>query len=164
MILEYDGSNQSISEYEREVKGKLSGFLHCDIREKDIFGNKFDFVMSFYCADSMTDDKEKWKEYFTNILNVVRPGGFFIGGALYRCRKYMIDGAEFPSANLDENDVRDAMIDAGMYDITVKVADDSMPKDKEKREQLNYTKIILMSGFRQGRPSLEDITGSHALG
>ncbi|MEK6916225.1 MAG: methyltransferase domain-containing protein [Nanoarchaeota archaeon] len=149
IIQMYEGSDEAILKYEREVKKKVLGLLHCDIRKNEIFKKKFDFVMSFYCADSITDDKKKWREYFTNILRVVKPGGFFIGGALYRCKKYMIDDIEFPSANLDENDVRNAMLDAGMHDLTVKVVTDSIAKDKKKKEQYNYEKVILMSGFKK---------------
>jgi hypothetical protein len=41
-----------------------------------------------------------------HIAGLVRPGGVFITAALRRCRRYLVGGKAFPSADVDENDLR----------------------------------------------------------
>jgi hypothetical protein len=41
-----------------------------------------------------------------NITGLVAPGGLFITAALRRCRSYLVGDKRFPSANVDEHDLR----------------------------------------------------------
>ena len=41
-----------------------------------------------------------------NITDLVEPGGMFITAALRRCRSYLVGDKRFPSANVDEHDLR----------------------------------------------------------
>jgi hypothetical protein len=48
----------------------------------------------------------------SNIAGLVPPGGMFITAALRRCRSYLVGGKPFPSANIDEDDLR-AILEPG---------------------------------------------------
>ena len=41
-----------------------------------------------------------------HIGSLVGPGGVFLTSALRRCRYYVVGGERFPSANVDEHDLR----------------------------------------------------------
>jgi NNMT/PNMT/TEMT family protein len=66
-------------------------------------------VISAYCADSATADRAVWELLMRNIGGLVRPGGLFITAALRRARFYTVGGKRFPSANVDEHDLRAAL-------------------------------------------------------
>ena len=63
-------------------------------------------VISAYCADSATADPTTWETYMRNIAGLVAPGGLFITAALRRCSGYVVGGKVFPSACVDEDDLR----------------------------------------------------------
>jgi hypothetical protein len=41
-----------------------------------------------------------------NITGLVGPGGLFLTAALRRCRSYLVGDKRFPSANVDEHELR----------------------------------------------------------
>jgi NNMT/PNMT/TEMT family len=63
-------------------------------------------VISGYCADSATHDYAAWVSFVHHIMDRVHPGGLFITAALRRSRGYIVGGRRFPSAYVDEHDVR----------------------------------------------------------
>jgi len=79
-------------------------------------------VVSAYCADSATCDLASWAAFMRNVLDRVRPGGLFVTAALRRSRGYAVGGKTFPSAGVDEHDVR-ALLEPGPAGGTVEVRD-----------------------------------------
>ena len=63
-------------------------------------------VISAYCADSATADTATWESYMRNIAGLVRPGGLFVTAALRHSTGYVVGGKTFPSASVDEADLR----------------------------------------------------------
>jgi hypothetical protein len=69
-------------------------------------------VVSAYCADSATDGLASWAPFMQNILARVLPGGLFLTAALHCCDDYVVGGKAFPSAGIDEGDIRTALASA----------------------------------------------------
>ena len=63
-------------------------------------------MISAYCVDSVTEDRGAWETYMERIAGLVRPGGTLLTAALRRSRGYLVGGKKFPSANIDEHDIR----------------------------------------------------------
>ena len=63
-------------------------------------------VISAYCADSATADAATWATYLRNIAGLVRPGGLFVTAALRHATGYVVGDQTFPSASVDEDDLR----------------------------------------------------------
>ena len=63
-------------------------------------------MISAYCADSATEDRATWETFMAHIAGLVRPVGTFVTSALRRCRHYVVGGKRFPSAHVDEHDLR----------------------------------------------------------
>lgn len=98
----------------------------------------FSTVLSPFCAESITADKVAWARYSRNISSLVRPGGLLLTAALRRSQQYRVGNRHFPSANIDETDLRDVLArDFDADSIAVEVRE--VP---EHREQ-GYCGILL---------------------
>jgi hypothetical protein len=78
-------------------------------------------VSSFYCLECLGRDKDQWKLAMSNVASLVAPGGSFILSSLHKADKYLICGKEFPTANIDEDDMRDSLIACGFRPDTIDV-------------------------------------------
>jgi hypothetical protein len=99
-----------VAEREQLTRAKITKLLRADARLPDALvehdGRRYGTVISAYCADSATDDRATWAMYMARIAGLVRPGGVFVTAALRRSSVYLVGGKPFPSANVDEDDVR----------------------------------------------------------
>lgn len=75
--------------------------------------NRYSIVISNFCADSATSSKEVWRAYMINILNLVEYGGQVIINALHNCKYYKSGNKIFPSANVNEQDLKDILVQNG---------------------------------------------------
>lgn len=111
--LSREPSETEVCEREELTRTRLAGLLHGDATRADPLGSdfraSFDLVLSPFCADSITDDRARWNEYGRNIASLVRPGGHFLTAALRACERYRVGTRWFPSANVDELDLRAAL-------------------------------------------------------
>ena len=103
-------SNEDIARREDATRAKITKLLEIDLRRTSPLGEgatpRYATVISAYCADSATSDKVVWAEYMARIANLVRPGGMLITAALRRSSGYLVGGKLFPSAGVDEDDLR----------------------------------------------------------
>jgi hypothetical protein len=102
-------TSEEISRREELTRAKVTKLLQVDAREPEPLCERYRTVISAYCADSATADRETWQCYMNHIGGLVRPGGTFITAALRRCRGYIVGGKSFPSANVDEHDLQAAL-------------------------------------------------------
>ncbi len=111
-------------------------------------------MISAYCADSATDDHATWQAFMRHISGLVCPGGVFVTSALRRCRFYLVGGKPFPSANVDEHDLRALLepdFDAASGSIEV--------RELAEHEAQGYSSIVLAWRRRRispGQPSRSD--------
>ena len=98
-------------------------------------------MVSAYCADSATADRATWETYMRHISGLVRPGGVFITAALRRCRHYVVGGKRFPSADVDEHDLR-AVLEPE-FDCSIEV------REVPEHARLGYEGIVLATAIRR---------------
>lgn len=120
-----------------------------DAGERDPLGPQFRghfaTVLSPFCAESITADKQAWARYCQNISSLVRPGGLMLTAALRRSRQYRVGTRYFPSADIDENDLRDVL--ARDFDPeTVAVEVREVPQHLEQ----GYAGILLARARKRG--------------
>jgi NNMT/PNMT/TEMT family len=103
-------TDEQIRDREQLVRSKVTALLGGDAGDADPLGGRgsapYGVVISAYCADSATADKPTWESYMRNIAGLVRPGGLFITAALRHSTGYVVGGKMFPSASVDEADIR----------------------------------------------------------
>lgn len=135
-------TEDQIAERMALIRNGITGLVHGDAGLVDPLGSdyrgRFGIVLSPFCADSATDDHAVWVRYCRNIASLVRPGGLFLTAALRRSRGYKVGSRFFPSANIDEDDLR-AILAEDFRNDTIEVEVREVP---EHRGQ-GYAGILL---------------------
>jgi hypothetical protein len=99
-------TEEQVSEREELTRARITRLLEVDARHPSPLAERYTTVVSAYCADSATEDRAVWETFMKHIAGLVRPGGVFLTAALRSCRHYVVGGKRFPSADVDEHDVR----------------------------------------------------------
>jgi hypothetical protein len=134
---------KSIHTYETRAKAKLRDAYICDVFTSPVIKEQkqYDLVSTFYCADSITKNKEEWSMAMTNICSLVRPNGTVIGGAMEKCSFYSVGNMRYPSANLTVSDIRDYFVENNFSSIDI-VTGKEFYRGSELRRNHNYSNLI----------------------
>ena len=136
-------TDADVTRREELTRAKITRLLQVDARRAVPLDRRYATVISAYCADSATDDRATWETLMTNITALVGPGGLFITAALRRCRSYLVGDKRFPSANVDEHDLRRVL--APEFTPRVHV------RHLEGHEAQGYSGVVLADARRRAR-------------
>jgi hypothetical protein len=100
---------------------------------------RYDCVLSCYCADSATASRRHWFRMMRNIAGMVAPAGRIVIAALRRCSYYKVGGIQFPSADIDEQDMLTALRAMNCDPSTLELQVEAVPD----RNELGFDGIIL---------------------
>jgi hypothetical protein len=124
------------------VRNGLTDLVLADAGLTDPMGDRyrgyFATVLSPFCADSATDSKDVWARYSRNIASLVRPGGLMLTAALRHCHRYRVGSRYFPSANIDESDLRAVLAQDFLPD-SIQVE----TREVSEHEEQGYSSILL---------------------
>jgi NNMT/PNMT/TEMT family protein len=126
---------------EQLTRARITQLLEADARKPEPLPRRYGTVVSAYCADSATADRDTWDRYMRHITGLVRPGGLFVTAALRRSRGYVVGGRSFPSANVDEDDI-DAVLAPHFAERSVEV------RHLDAHRAQGYSGIVLAWGRR----------------
>jgi len=105
-----DPTERQIGHREDLARSKITALLVGDAGLPDplagLGGAPYGTVISAYCADSATADLATWESFMRHIGGLVRPGGMLVTAALRRSTGYVVGDKTFPSAYVDEADLR----------------------------------------------------------
>ncbi|MET7420168.1 guanitoxin biosynthesis pre-guanitoxin forming N-methyltransferase GntF [Dactylosporangium sp. NPDC005555] len=101
-----DPTDDEVAAREDLTRKKVTALVEVDARHPRPVDRTYPTVISAYCADSATGDRATWVRYMRHITGLVEPGGLFVTAALRRCRGYTVGDRSFPSADVDEHDLR----------------------------------------------------------
>jgi hypothetical protein len=130
-----------LAEREEVTRAKVTRLLEADARDREPVSERYSTVVSAYCADSATADRATWEAYMRHISGLVRPGGTFITAALRRSTSYLVGGKQFPSADVDEHDLR-AVLEPE-FDCAIEV------REVPEHARLGYAGIVLATATRR---------------
>ena len=103
-------TSDQVSDRETLTRARITALLPGDASRPDALAGRgsppYGTVISAYCADSATADAATWATYMRNIAGLVRPGGLFVTAALRHSAGYVVGDQTFPSASVDEDDLR----------------------------------------------------------
>ena len=121
---------------------RLLGDAHLRHPLGESYAQRYDCVVSCYCADSATPNKRDWFRYLHNITGLLAPGGWFIVAALRNCISYRVGNLQFPSPAIDEHDLQRAlaMLDFDMSSVVLRVC------DVPEQARSGFQSIVLASG------------------
>jgi len=134
-------TDEQLARREELTRAKVTRLLQADAGEAQPVGERYATVVSAYCADSATADRATWEAYMRHIAGLVEPGGVFITAALRRSHSYLVGGKRFPSADVDEHDLR-AVLEPE-FDCAIEV------RELPEHARLGYSGIVLASATRR---------------
>jgi hypothetical protein len=102
-------TERQVTEREELTRDRITELVRLDGRVRDPAPERYATVISAYCADSATSGRASWEPFLRNVVDRVGPGGLFVTAALRRSRGYVVGGKTFPSADIDEVDVREVL-------------------------------------------------------
>jgi hypothetical protein len=73
----------------------------------------YDLLVSGFCLDAVSSDKQVWSRCMRNVLSTLHAGGLLILHALYRCKAYKVGNQMFPGADLSDDDLFDSLLENG---------------------------------------------------
>ncbi len=143
-------SAEDVAERERLMRGLVRNLIpNADVKKGAPLGEagvgRYQTIISAYCADAVTADKEEWREYMRNIASMLAPGGHFIVSALGNTDSYIVNGKVFPCANITKKDMEEALGQDCERDSIEVVEVSELGEQKE----LGYTGIILAHGIKK---------------
>jgi hypothetical protein len=127
-------TESDIAKREEQIRKLITRLTRCDARlNPPVHGSvqKYDVVVSNFCAESATDDRQQWRTFMYNIASLVRPGGTFIISALKGAHSYPVGRKVFPAVNIDEGDLAWGLIAAGCKPESIDIR--SVPADRPTR-------------------------------
>ena len=130
-----------LAEREELTRAKVTRLLRADARDRRPVGERYATVVSAYCADSATADHATWATYMRHIAGLVQPGGVLVTAALRRSSSYLVGGKRFPSANVDEHDLRAVLEPEFECEIEV--------REVPEHARLGYAGIVLARASRR---------------
>jgi SAM-dependent methyltransferase len=123
-----------IAEREEKMRKRITRLSRCDARfDPPLHGpvQKYDIVISNFCAESATDDRQQWRTFLRNIASLLRPGGKFIISALKGAHSYPVGRKIFPAVSINEADLAWGLITAGCKPESLDIR--SVPADRPTR-------------------------------
>ena len=124
-ILEKEGLNAGTPiERMQDFRLKVSGLLSCNVLDERPLGQfhrQFPLVTSFYCLECVSQSIIQWKQAMANVLGLVAPGGWTILSALRNADRYLVCGKQFPATKIDEDDIRQSLIDNGFIPESIQI-------------------------------------------
>jgi NNMT/PNMT/TEMT family len=148
-VLRFEGlrcpTPKDIRRREAMTRAVISRRIVADARHSRPLGaltRQYGCVVSCYCADSATAEKQEWLRFMHNIAGLVSPGGLLLVAALRRCKHYAVGDQKFPSAHIDEHDLASACRKLDLSEFSIEVADVS------DRSQSGFDSILLASATK----------------
>lgn len=152
-------TDEDVAAREDLVRGKITALIRVDGRHARPVDRRYATVVSAYCADSATDDRPTWQLLMRHITGLVQPGGLFVTAALRRCRGYLVAGRTFPSADVDEHDLRAVLRpEFGPLDGSIEV------RQVAQESSHGYSAIVLCWARKRVRPRANGAPGLALVG
>ena len=152
-LLQRPGGEEVVRRYENGIRSKVTSLLTGDAYRRDPLGRmgrgRFPVVLSLFCADSITDDRNEWAALLRNIYSLVAPGGFFVMGALIGCASYRVGAERIPSANLSVLDCEGLLRQLDLRPRSLELTSYPVPE----HASLGYRSILLAPAIWCGQRS-----------
>jgi hypothetical protein len=149
--MEQDGrcSAFDIARREAQIRNHVAYIGRCDVRKcPPISGPQlaYEVVASNFCSECVTDNREEWRFFVSNIASLVKPGGVLLMTALKGATSYSIGPMHFPVVSIDEQDIRQVLRELGFFPHSIMTR--SVPADRPSR---HYEGLMFASAIKCSR-------------
>lgn len=115
-IVTLTGWQQGAAELEAEVRGLRWSFDRWDVADgcPEVWKGKFGVISSHFFAESATSEFEELKRFFEVMSQAAADGAMATFSFMRKSMGYNVDGIDFPAVSIDEKNVQDVLVDAGL--------------------------------------------------
>ncbi|XP_070536772.1 indolethylamine N-methyltransferase-like isoform X2 [Ptychodera flava] len=124
-VCEKEGNGNKWEDRQAMVRQSIKEIVHCDIHKSNPLEPKvyepFDAIMTSYCVETASPDKDSFKEAIKNITNLLKPGGNLFMFTVFNETAYLVGERQFYTLNVDQTLVKTAIIEGGFHIVSAEV-------------------------------------------
>ncbi len=115
---------EEIAARAERIRDAVTRVTTCDIYQSPPVAAKdqFDVIVTNYCLDAVTNDKDEWYAHIRNVKSLLRPGGLFIMSSLEEGKYSDFGETRYPNVYLVEEDIPAALRACGFDEPSIRVA------------------------------------------
>ena len=144
-----DYSSQSLKTRTEAIRTRITRVMRCDAHLPDPIKEKhpqYDVLVTNFCAESATDDRDEWRKFVSNIATLLKPSGQLIMSTLKGADSYSVGKETFPAVYIMENDLFQTLTDVGFEQESIHI--ESVPADRSSR---HYQGLMMTTARRTAR-------------
>jgi hypothetical protein len=106
-----------VQERIKALQAKISRFMICDILQPDPIKEddvQYDVVSAQFVAESITSNRDEWRQALTSELSLLKSGGYYISAGLLGAHSWKAGDDKFVAFNLDEKTIREVLEELGL--------------------------------------------------
>jgi hypothetical protein len=145
-------TDREVEQRARKIRACITCITRCDASRTppiDAPMASYDIVLSNFCAESATADREQWRAYMANISSLLRPGGALIVSALKGASQYAVGDCSFAALDISEDDLLETLEENGFPRKSIDLR--SVPADRPTRDYQG-----LMMALARKRPAKDE--------
>jgi hypothetical protein len=134
-----------INAREEIFREKITKFSFCNAFRKNPLGSdavvQYDIVNKHFVAESITDNRNEWKQIFANISSCVKPGGKLVMAAMKHCTAWKNGPHKFPATYIGDLDIVELLTANGFRENETLMG--TFPADQD-----DYREVIFFSSTK----------------
>ncbi|XP_066302073.1 nicotinamide N-methyltransferase-like [Branchiostoma lanceolatum] len=120
-FIELEGSSEKIEDREQKLRQAINAVVHCDVLQPNpthpLTFDPFDVMVSAYCLEVASPDREAYVKAVANISTLLKPGGTIVFESYIGATFAVIGGAKAKILPVEVDFVVQTFKDAGFSDI-----------------------------------------------
>ncbi len=147
-------SDDDVDRRAREIRSRVTRLTRCDASRTppiESGTDEYDVVLTNFCAESATSDHDEWASYMSNIVSVLKPGGWLVMSALKGATRYSVGERSFPAVDISENDLFALLENNGFARENIEVR--SIPADRPTRDYEGLMLAVAQRSTKGGNGS-----------
>jgi hypothetical protein len=114
--LEHEGAGGTVDDRHALIRSAVVRLGHCDaLADRQIeWAGTYDLVAVNFVLESITTDRDLWRQALARMLDLITPGGHLLMTALTGSASWRIGELDFPSTRLSAADIRHQIAACGM--------------------------------------------------
>ena len=138
-------SESDWKELEERVRSTTKEIVPCDVMKEPVVDHPnrpFDAILTTLCIEETCSDFEGYKANIQQLVGVLKPGGYLFIGTMLGMTFYRVQGQVIPATHLTEEQVKEALTNAGLAiekaSLYTSSTDDAIEKNESDFTHLSF--------------------------
>lgn len=107
--------HSSVDSRQNQLRHKIAALFHCNAKTRYPLGKsrhrQYDIVSTHFVTESITFYRSSWRNSFSRIVSLVKPGGYLVGSAICGASHYQVGSLRFPAVPITPENILDFLKD-----------------------------------------------------